>query len=282
MLRSLLLTLLPLTAAAQAPPSAPPPERRFAVDELADGAVLSLSLGFGALSQAILSTGEIRPQPPSIPTDDLLLVDRWVAQSEGNETSGLISDIAAGAVGVYVVVDALRAGASDGGDSGWTYALLYAESAACNWALTNLTKIAVRRPRPRAYLARDRAERAGRDFEGSSETDDALSFYSGHTAITAGLTATATYMAFVRGDDELEGWLTLAGGAVLTGVVGWQRVSVRAHFPTDVIAGAMAGAGVGVLVPHLHHVEPGTLRHVQVGLAQDADGHQLLSLSGRF
>jgi undecaprenyl-diphosphatase len=139
----------------------------------------------------------------------------------------------------------------------------------------------VRRPRPRAYLARDRAEREGREFE-ETKSDEALSFYSGHTAITAGLTATATYMAFVRGDDELEGWLTLAGGTLLTGLVGWQRVSVRAHFPTDVIAGAMAGAGVGVLVPHLHRVEPGTRTQVQVGLFQDGDGTQGLSLFGHF
>ena len=51
--------------------------------------------------------------------------------------------------------------------------------------------------------------------------------------------------------DDLP-WLTLAGGTLLTGFVGYERVRAGAHFPTDVIMGALAGASIGVLVPHLH------------------------------
>lgn len=262
------------------PPGEEKVQPAFAVDFVADGAVLSLTLGFGALSQAILATGEIRPQLPVLDADDLLFLDRHAAQTEGNELSGLYSDIALAAMAGYAIADTIRAGVIAGGDNAWTYLLLYAETLSVNWAVTNLSKIAVRRPRPRAYLARDRAARRGEPYE-PIETDDALSFYSGHTSSTAGLAATAAYLAFVR-DDRLEGWLILAGGAVLTGIVGWQRVQSREHFPTDVIAGAMAGAGVGILVPHLHRVEPASRTRIRLGALQDEDGHSGLMLHGRF
>ncbi|MEK7331271.1 MAG: phosphatase PAP2 family protein, partial [Candidatus Eisenbacteria bacterium] len=38
----------------------------------------------------------------------------------------------------------------------------------------------------------------------------------------------------------------------LTTFVCIERVRAGAHFPSDVISGAIAGAGVGVIVPHLH------------------------------
>ncbi len=41
---------------------------------------------------------------------------------------------------------------------------------------------------------------------------------------------------------------------MLTAFVGYERVRAGEHFPTDVIAGAMAGAAIGTLVPHLHRL----------------------------
>ena len=70
-------------------------------------------------------------------------------------------------------------------------------------------------------------------------------------ACTAGIGATATYLAFARGGD-VEPWVTLGATVAMTSAVGLNRVLARAHFPTDVIAGALAGAGLGILVPHLH------------------------------
>jgi undecaprenyl-diphosphatase len=51
-------------------------------------------------------------------------------------------------------------------------------------------------------------------------------------------------------------WVTLAASLGVTTFVSYERVRSGNHFPTDVIAGSMAGAAVGVLVPHLHrHAE---------------------------
>ncbi len=80
----------------------------------------------------------------------------------------------------------------------------------------------------------------------------ALSFFSGHEAVLSSLTGTATYLAFIHSPDSPRPWLTLAGGTLLTAWVGYERVRAGAHFPTDVIMGALAGASIGVLVAHLH------------------------------
>ena len=44
-----------------------------------------------------------------------------------------------------------------------------------------------------------------------------------------------------------------------------ERVRAGAHFPTDVLGGAMAGAGDGLLVPHLHREDTVKQRAVWVG-----------------
>ena len=59
-----------------------------------------------------------------------------------------------------------------------------------------------------------------------------------------------------------------------------ERVRAGEHFPTDVIAGSMAGSAIGVLVPHLHRHrdEPPT---VWIG-ASPAPGGGSLALRGVF
>jgi membrane-associated phospholipid phosphatase len=37
-----------------------------------------------------------------------------------------------------------------------------------------------------------------------------------------------------------------------TAFVSYERVRAGMHFPSDVVAGSLAGAAVGVLLPHLH------------------------------
>jgi undecaprenyl-diphosphatase len=100
--------------------------------------------------------------------------------------------------------------------------------------------------------------------------------------LVAAVTGTATYLAFVRSPESPRPWLTLAGGTMLTAFVGYERIRAGAHFPTDVIAGTMAGAAVGVLVPHLHRhqAEPPP---VWIGAAPAMDGRgATISVGGAF
>lgn len=242
-------TSTPAAGLAESEPDPAPRPLRYRIDPVRDGALLGAAGGFAILTEAIVSTGEIRPQAPGDPAL-LLAIDRPTALAAHPEASSkILSDLSVGLAIGYCVVDIVRAQVSGQPEGAFGYAALYLETAAINIAVADLVKIAVRRPRPRAYIA----IREGRPLDA---TDLSLSFYSLHTALTAGFGATATHLAFSRDPDGAEGWIVMGATVALTSFVGVQRVRDRAHFPTDVVAGALAGAGIGILVPALHHVAP--------------------------
>ena len=57
----------------------------------------------------------------------------------------------------------------------------------------------------------------------------------------------------------------------MTVLTAYGRVQSGDHFPTDVIAGAMAGAGIGILVPHLHRSDEVKRRPVWIGFLPTHD-----------
>lgn len=281
---SAFLVLVTATASADVlpapiPEKTPPPTIRFTADPVTDGAIVSLSLGFGALSELVLNTGEIVPQQPQ-PTSKLLSIDR-LALTKHEDGAILVSSIGAVVALAYAVVDPVATGYRDGAEAGLVDFILYAEALSLTWAATNMAKLTVRRPRPRAYQEQQRLyEEFGMENAPSiTETDTALSFFSGHTAAVAAVTSTATYLAFSRSPNTLRPWITLSIGVVLTGLVGVERVRAGAHFPTDVIAGAMAGMGIGLLVPHLHRAAPAAERAVWIGFRSQGGGGTLQLVS---
>ena len=150
-------------------------------------------------------------------------------------------------------------------------------------AFTLATKIGVRRPRPIDYVNCGDGSTTG----GCADTDLQLSFFSGHASTTGAISATATYLAFIRNPHSARPWITLGVGTALTAFVSYERVRSGEHFPTDVIMGSMAGAAIGVLVPHFHH-RP----HIQeksycappvwIGFQPSSNGSGAVTLGGRF
>ncbi len=281
-----LLSLFCRPAAAQEAlkpkPLEPPPEQgeRFIADPLLDGGILSISGGFAILLNQIISTGELTPQQPG-PTDQLLGIDRGVVHQTPSATARTVSNVGLYTSVAYAVGDSVYTGVADSTEAGWVDLIMYAETAAVTGAVTNLAKLAVRRPRPSAYRERDEIVAQGGTAPPVTSTNSALSFFSGHASMTAALSSTATYLAFVR-SGPTRGYLTLAGGTAVTTLVCWGRVRGGVHFPTDVIAGAMAGIGIGVLVPHLHREAQLKQRPVWVGVLTTDDGGGGLSLNGLF
>jgi len=262
-----------------------PPERvRFIADPLSDGAVLSLALGTGALSEAILATGEIKPQAPGDPSK-LLSFDRAAIDQTPVPMWRTVSAIAMFSAIGFAVADPILSGFRDGAEAGILDAVIYAETVSITWTTTNLAKIAFRRPRPSAYREARKLRDAGvSEAEISSritDTNSALSFFSGHGSTTAAVAATAGYLAFARAPGTARPWITLGLGALVTTVTCVGRVKSGEHFPTDVIAGAMAGFGVGILVPHSHRAEPAVRRPIWIGGAPVDDGG-LVTVSGLF
>lgn len=79
------------------------------------------------------------------------------------------------------------------------------------------------------------------------------SFYSGHVATTA---MGGFFLAKVLHDYHPEWgnrrWLLFGAASLPTATVAWLRVRALKHFPSDVIAGGLIGAGMGLLIPELH------------------------------
>jgi len=185
----------------------------------------------------------------------------------------------------FAVVDPILSGMRERSvQSGMVDAFMYAESMSLTFALTDIVKIAVRRPRPQAYAEAE--QHRGDPLYSNSDTDSSLSFFSLHSSMTAAIGATATYLAFARSPHSPRPWITLALAAGLSSFVSVERVRAGKHFPSDVIAGSLAGVAVGMVVPHLHRTDDIKQRRVWVGFnpAHDWQGERrgVLQISGSF
>lgn len=249
LLAAVTLTAPAAVAAEQGIPRLPDNEH-FTIDPIIDGVLVAGGATFDTLLSLILSSNEIRPQMPGSP-DNLLSIDRGAVTQKIDPHAGTYSNIGLWAAYGYAVLDPLLSWARDGRNAMFVDAILYAESITLTGAFTEATKIGVRRPRPIDYANCSDAASAG--TAGCSSTDLQLSFFSGHASATGALAGTATYLAFARsGWRSPRPWVTLGVGAALTSFVSYERVRAGEHFPTDVIMGSLAGAGIGILVPHLH------------------------------
>jgi len=121
----------------------------------------------------------------------------------------------------------------------WTEAVLWSEG------LVFVTKSIAQRTRPYAYDP-------DAPMEKRTSRDARLSFFSGHTSMTA---TNSFFMARVFSDysQDRNAEIAVWTGAVLfPALTGFFRVDSGHHFTTDVITGFVVGAAVGYLVPTLH------------------------------
>lgn len=241
-------------------PLAPSLEKgqHFTLDPVSDGALTAGGFGFAFLLGEVLSTGEIRPPAPSVGASSLLAIDRVAVTQTIDPHAATYSNIGLYSAVGFAVLDPVLSAFRDGTDALLVDAFMYAESGSLAFTLTDITKIAVGRPRPIDYINCPPVENptgtgtVPNTGPGCNSTNLGLSFFSGHAAGVAAIGATATYLAFVRSPRSPRPWITLGVATALTAFVSYERVRAGQHFPTDVIAGSMAGAAIGVLVPHLH------------------------------
>lgn len=241
-------------------------------DPIADGAIIVVSLGSAGLLELINSTGEIRPQQiaPDFDRNRLVWIDRAAVNNKIHPSAGTLSNIGLGAAGIYAALDPVFSGMRERSvQTGLVDAIMYAETVSLTLALTNVVKMAVRRPRPIAYVEAE-AHKDDPNYSNSS-TDSSLSFFSGHASMTGAIGATATYLAFARSPGTWRPWATLVLATAVSTFTSINRVRAGKHFPTDVLAGTFAGAGIGIVVPHLHRTEEVKQRRVWVGFAPEVD-----------
>lgn len=170
----------------------------------------------------------------------------------------------------WVMRTGLLVGACEAFTQEWsdtaTLGVMLAETASWVYGMTYLSKAIVKRRRPYVYNTSESADE--RFLSAQSDGGDVyFSFFSGHASSSFALaTFTSRVFTDIHGRSV---WSDLLWGsslslAVLTSV---SRVKAGVHFPTDVIAGALAGAAIGYLVPELH--KKGRDERVQVGMGPD-------------
>jgi undecaprenyl-diphosphatase len=258
----------------------------FTIDPVVDGLLIVGGATFAELLSLIVSTGEIQPTKPGDP-NVLLSIDRVAVTQTIDPNAGTRSTVGVYTAYAYAILDPILSGVRDGRRALLVDAIMYAESIALTQAFTGATKIGVRRPRPIDYV-NCRGDTTTTTAGPCSDTDLQLSFFSGHASATGAISATATYLAFTRtGPRHARPWITLAAGTLLTAFVSYERVRSGEHFPTDVIMGSLAGAGIGILVPHFHHrphyqEKSYCAPPVWIGFQPNADGTGAMTLGGRF
>jgi len=142
---------------------------------------------------------------------------------------------------VWAVTDILSVHVQD---RGWMELvedlLVVAEAFVLTSLVTRLVKISTRRPRP--YAEYGTADACGGDA--------LLSFFSGHTSMSASVAASAATLAFLRG-SRLAPWVAGLGAAMVV-ATGLLRIAADRHWASDVLAGLLVGTALGVAVPMLH------------------------------
>lgn len=124
-------------------------------------------------------------------------------------------------------------------------ALIYGEVLLIQGSINGIIKGAVQRTRP--YVYDDETPMSEKTL-----TKARLSFFSGHTSITAAITFFTAKVFSEYVEDNTVKMLIWTGAAVYPAVEGLMRVNSHLHFPTDVIVGYAFGALVGYFIPEIH------------------------------
>jgi membrane-associated phospholipid phosphatase len=195
-----------------------------------------------AFSLALLVTGAPAARATGLPMDE-------AAKGNFSASAAHVSDVLVGAAVLMPL--ALQAGQGFDAATG-RRALIYGETLALSLALNGATKVLVGRPRPYTYNPDPRVEA----YAAAERGDARRSFYSGHasTAFAAGVSGATLFAAST--DDVRARTAVWATSLLLAGATADLRVRAGKHFPSDVLVGAVVGAGVGWLVPALQGQGP--------------------------
>jgi membrane-associated phospholipid phosphatase len=184
--------------------------------------------------------------PAGYRKEDIPAYDRWATRFYSKPLSD-ISDVLIVADGLAPLAMAgleLHAG-RETLDEAWTGLVLYGEVAAYASAISLFSKTSKLHPRPLAFNGDAPAS--------ERESGDARSsFFSEHTtgAFAAAVFTGYCFQAY-HPDSPWMPWVW-AGTLGTAAGVGALRVFSGKHFPSDVLAGAVAGAAIGYAVPRLH------------------------------
>jgi hypothetical protein len=153
--------------------------------------------------------------------------------------------------------------------------VVYTQALLATNLLTAFTKMIFRRPRPFSYR---------KDADCAFQVEDAdanLSFASGHASSSFAAAFAGSFLMSERADVETRAAIW-GSELALAGATANLRARAGKHYYSDIIVGALLGAGVGLAVPALHGADElpsgSDLLAGAVGLAVGIAGSQLVAL----
>ena len=244
---SMVLVSALLTGALAAPIHGESPYRRSrSKDGWIAGASAAAAIGAILVSRT--------PDPLTVPEIDRLSRESINGFDRGatyrySESVSTGSDVLVGVAAAAPLVLLLDSNVRDD----WTTCtLMYAETMALALILPAYGKGTVNRIRPFVY-------NPDAPIEAKTTGDARKSFFSRHTSAAF---ASAVFLSTVYGEYHPASSRTpyvWAGSLCAAAAVGYLRYEAGEHFPTDVIAGAIAGSAAGYLIPRVHRSSGGRL-----------------------
>lgn len=269
----LLSCFLPHTLHAQQGGNYPSPYETSWVDGAISGAGIGLSYWGLTLmkSKKAVSKEEIQLIDADLEgaREQIPVFDRWTFGNY-NEGADRVSDIpfyaSFGFPLLFLADKHTRTNAPQIG-------LLYLETMAITGALFAQVNGRVNRKRPSVY-----SQTAGPGIRMDDKSQN--SFYGGHISATAAATFfTAKVFNDYFPDSPARPYVWGAAAAV-PAFVGYLRLRAGKHFLSDNLIGYAIGAGMGVLVPHLHKKQEGF--SLRSGISSPVGGGTAIHLNYRF
>lgn len=153
--------------------------------------------------------------------------------------------------------------------------VVYTQALLATTLLTSITKVVFRRPRPFSYR---------KDAECAFQIDDAdanLSFFSGHASSSFAAAFAGSFLMSERADARTRAAIW-GSELALAGATANLRARAGKHYYSDILVGALVGAGIGLAVPALHGADAppsgSDLLAGAVGLALGVTGSQLVAI----
>ena len=143
--------------------------------------------------------------------------------------------------------------AGDGLDqSAWHRTVIYVETLSAGILLNTVAKYVVQRPRPYTYSTDPELMEMTR----GQKKDSHLSFFSGHATMTFTAAVAGSYLYGAQSDNETSRATLWGVELTLASATANLRVRAGKHFYSDIVLGALVGAGLGATIPRLHLESP--------------------------
>jgi PAP2 superfamily protein len=124
--------------------------------------------------------------------------------------------------------------------------IVYTEALLTTRLLTSAAKVIFRRPRPFSYR---KDAHCAFDIE---DTDAHMSFFSGHSSASFTAAVAGSLLQSETGIDRRTRAAIWGAEMALAGATANLRARAGKHYYSDIVVGALVGAGVGLVMPLLH------------------------------